>query len=297
MQRELVRVEPGEVEQVGDEAFEPAGLRRDHVGGADAGVLALDGAVGDRLGVAADRRQRRAQVVRHAEQERALVPAGDVEVGGHRVDRLRQAGQLVVVDVGRCRPRAERSPPAMRAGGGLHGRERAGHAARQVGGDERGDPERDGGGAEHRQAAAAEGPGVHVFGEHQHRCDRTDRRQRLGRRTRCCRRARSGSSPRAAPWCRGRRPSPRRAGSASHAAAAEQAAERLLRRRRSRRSATTAPFEARRVVLTRSRIRRSWRRPATVPVAACGSRQLPDELVELGCDDLGAVLHVVARGR
>ena len=36
VQRELVRVEPGEVEQVGDEALEPAGLGRDHVGGADA---------------------------------------------------------------------------------------------------------------------------------------------------------------------------------------------------------------------------------------------------------------------
>ena len=104
VQRELVRVEAGEVEEVGDQSFEPTRLRRDHVGGADARVHALDGAVGDRLRVAADRRERRAEVVRHAEQERALVPAGDVEVVGHRVDRVGEAGELVVAHVRRCRP-------------------------------------------------------------------------------------------------------------------------------------------------------------------------------------------------
>ena len=52
----------------------------DHVGGADAQLGLVDGAVGDRLGVALDRRERRAQVVRHAEQERALVTARGLEL-------------------------------------------------------------------------------------------------------------------------------------------------------------------------------------------------------------------------
>ena len=59
--------------------------------------------------------------------------------------------------------------------------------------------------------------------------------------------------------------------------------------------ATMAPFDARSVVFTRSRRRRSWRRPTTVPSAARAFGQLLDERVELGADDLGAVLHVVAR--
>ena len=113
VQRELVGVEAGEVEQVGDEAFEPAGLRRDHVGGADARVHALDGAVGDGLGVAADRRERRAQVVRHAEQERALVAARDVEVVGHRVDRVRRGWPARRRARRWCRPAPMRSPPAI----------------------------------------------------------------------------------------------------------------------------------------------------------------------------------------
>ncbi len=120
--------------------------------------IALDGAVGDRLGVAADRRERRAQVVRHAEQERALVPARDVEVAGHRVDRVGEAGELVVVHVGGVDPRGEVAA-GDRARGGLHGRERAGHAPGEVGGDERGDAERDRGGAEHRETVAAERAG------------------------------------------------------------------------------------------------------------------------------------------
>ena len=76
VERELVGVEAGEVEEVGDEALEPARLGRDHL--ARRGCCSsrpLDGAVGDRLRVPADRRERRAQVVRHAQEERALVPA------------------------------------------------------------------------------------------------------------------------------------------------------------------------------------------------------------------------------
>ena len=104
VQRELVGVEAGEVEEVGDEALEPARFRRDHVGGADARVPTLDRAVGDRLGVPADRGERRAQVVRHAQQEGSLVAARHVEVVGHRVDGEGEAGELVVVHRRSCRP-------------------------------------------------------------------------------------------------------------------------------------------------------------------------------------------------
>ena len=151
-QRELVGVEAGEVEEVGDEPLEPARLRRDHLGGADARVRALDRAVGDRLGVAADRRERRAQVVRHAQQERALVPLRLVELGGHRVDRVREAAELVVAHVGLVDPgrevaagdRRARSSPSPRSVGSGGARGTAATSAAIA--------ERDDRGAEHRAA-------------------------------------------------------------------------------------------------------------------------------------------------
>ena len=62
-------------------------------------------------------------------------------------------------------------------------------------------------------------------------------------------------------------------------------------------TATTAPFDARSVVFTRSRMRRIWRRPRDGAGGRACRRELFDQRVELGPDDLGAVLHVVARGR
>ena len=64
------------------------------------GVLAVERAVGERLGVAADRRERRAQVVRDAEQERALEPRAASSSAAIDVER--------VGDARRSRPRCDR---------------------------------------------------------------------------------------------------------------------------------------------------------------------------------------------
>ena len=53
-------------------------------------------AVGDRFGVALDRRERRAQVVRHRQQELPLESLRSFERLGHRVDRLGQRRELVL---------------------------------------------------------------------------------------------------------------------------------------------------------------------------------------------------------
>ena len=213
-----------------------AGATRDEITSAARmrASLALDGAVGDRFGVAADRGERRAQVVRHGEQERALEPTRDVERVGHGVDRVRQARRARRRGRRWCRPAPTKSPPAMRPGGGLHGRERAGHAAGQVRGDQGGDPERDGGGAEHRQAAAAERAGVHVLGEHEHRRGVADRRERLGDEHRVAVAPVLRVAREQRLWCRGRRRS-RPSGSVGVAPRCRAAGRAPPARRRSRR--------------------------------------------------------------
>ena len=163
-----MRVEPGQVEEVGDQPLEPARLGRDHLRGAQPRVLVVDGAVEHRLRVPADRGERSAEVVRHAQEEGTLVAARRVEPLGHRVDRPGEAAELVVGDVLGVDARRQVTggdPPR----GGFHRRERAGHAASEVGGDERGDAEREDRGAEDEPAAVAEGPAVHLVGEHDHR--------------------------------------------------------------------------------------------------------------------------------
>ena len=172
-------VEAREVEEVGDEPFESARLGHDDLGRAQLGFRVVDGAVEDRLRVATNRRERRAEVVRHAQQESPLVPPRSVEPFCHRVDRLGQAAELVVGNVLRVDPRrqvAGRDPP----GGGFHRREWAGHAAREVGRDEGGDDEREDRGTEHESAAVTEGPAVHLVGEHDHRRELVHLRERLG---------------------------------------------------------------------------------------------------------------------
>jgi hypothetical protein len=62
-QRELMGVEPREVEEIRDEPFETTRLGRDHLGGAQLSVLVVDGAVEDCLGVTTDRGERCAEVV------------------------------------------------------------------------------------------------------------------------------------------------------------------------------------------------------------------------------------------
>ena len=118
-ERELAGVDPGEVEEVGDEAFEPAGLGGDDARRVRVLLVRADRAVGHGLRVAADRGERGAQVVGDAEDERALHALRVLELRGHRVQRASQVRELVLgmtaeVDAGgevtrrdrprRCRP-------------------------------------------------------------------------------------------------------------------------------------------------------------------------------------------------
>ena len=67
--RDLLRLELGQVEQVADQAFQPPRLGDDHLG--RLGVV-LNGAVLDGLGEATDRGERGAQVVGDRQEELAF---------------------------------------------------------------------------------------------------------------------------------------------------------------------------------------------------------------------------------
>ena len=86
----------------------------DHGGGASAGVGVVDGAVGHRLGVPADRGEWGPEVVRDAEQERAFLAPGVVELLGHAVERGGELTELVGRMVRPRSTRAVRSPAAIR---------------------------------------------------------------------------------------------------------------------------------------------------------------------------------------
>ena len=86
-----MRVELGEVEDVADEPLEPVGLHGDHV---ERGVRAsrvLDDALAQRVDVAADRRQRRPQLVRDRHQEVALEL---LRLGQPRVISRKRVGEM-----------------------------------------------------------------------------------------------------------------------------------------------------------------------------------------------------------
>ena len=72
-QREAVRLELGQVEQVADQAAQAVGLVADDRVGLVPLVLGVDHVVRQRLHVAADGGQRRAQLVGHAHEEQPLV--------------------------------------------------------------------------------------------------------------------------------------------------------------------------------------------------------------------------------
>ena len=88
--RELAAVHAGEVEEVADESLEPAALDADH----PRRLVGAERAVGESLGVAADRRQRRLQLVADREQEVALGLARGRELLRHLVERLRERRNL-----------------------------------------------------------------------------------------------------------------------------------------------------------------------------------------------------------
>ena len=87
------------------------------------GLVGVERAVGEALGVAADRRQRRLQLVAHREQEVALGLARRGELLGHLVERLRERGELAralarqrLVALARPRARGSRRRRAGSAG-------------------------------------------------------------------------------------------------------------------------------------------------------------------------------------
>ena len=123
VERELARLQTGEVEQVADQPLQAPGLREHDLERRLALVLAVDDAVGDRLDVALDGGQRRAQLVRDAHQEVALVLARLLELARHLLEAVRELAELVralraqvhvVVAAARCArwPRSARAPGA-----------------------------------------------------------------------------------------------------------------------------------------------------------------------------------------
>ncbi len=167
---ELVRVEAREVEEIGDEALQAPCLGADDARGASLRVRVGEHAVGERLGVPADRGQRCPQVVRDAEQEGALVTARHLELLGHLIDRSGEAAQLVVRDPARVDPRREIAG-GDGAGRGLHRGDRRGESPREVRGGQRGNPEREERRSQDRAASVAEWTRLDLLGEHDDGCE------------------------------------------------------------------------------------------------------------------------------
>ena len=122
VERERARLEAGEVEQVADQPLQAPGLGEHDLERRLLLVLAVDHAVRDRLHVPLDRRQRRAQLVRDAHQEVALVLARLLQLARHLLEAQRQLAELVralrASDARRSRrARCARWPRSARAPG------------------------------------------------------------------------------------------------------------------------------------------------------------------------------------
>ena len=119
-------------------------LALDHL----AGALRRDDAVGEALGVAADRGQRRLQLVADREQERALGVLGVAELLRELVERRRELAELRrSLDRERIGALALGEPPARRGDPGHRARDGPREQERDDGGedgaDERGEREPD----------------------------------------------------------------------------------------------------------------------------------------------------------
>ena len=119
---EPVSLELREVEHVSDEALEPVGLRRDDLERRPNLVRLPDDAFADGLDVPADRGQRRAELVRHGHEERALELLRLRELVDHPAEALAQERDLVS-------PSSLRDLDVVTAGGDVLGRARE-HADR-----------------------------------------------------------------------------------------------------------------------------------------------------------------------
>src|SRR5262245_18599606 len=175
MDDESLLIESGEVDQVCDQTFEASRFDTDHPDR----VLGPQHTLVESLRVAADRRERRLQLVAHRQQERALGSTGAGELARHRIERFRETAhlgrpcereRLGLLAVGETTARARDSQhgPGDVAGEHRSHRHRE-EAADRACGDER-EPERPALGAhgacstqEQHDVGAARPGGVEVF--------------------------------------------------------------------------------------------------------------------------------------
>ena len=99
--REPVRVELRQVEHVADEPLEPDRLAGDDVERGPLELGVVEQPVADRVDVALDRGQRRAELVRDRHQELPLALLGRRQPRRHLVELLGQAADLVAAAAGR----------------------------------------------------------------------------------------------------------------------------------------------------------------------------------------------------
>ena len=92
---EVLRAQPGQVEQVADQPVQPLAPRPASTAPVRATSSRRDDPVGERLGVAAHGGQRGAQLVRHRQQELPLAPLAGGQGGVQAVEGVGQLGHLV----------------------------------------------------------------------------------------------------------------------------------------------------------------------------------------------------------
>ena len=127
--RELVPVHPREVEQVADEPLEPPRLEEDR----PRSLVGAERALAEALGVAADRGERRLQLVADREQEVALALARGRELRRHLVEGLRQRRELARALLRQRRRRLAGGEGVARLGDAAHGpHDRAGDDERRA---------------------------------------------------------------------------------------------------------------------------------------------------------------------
>jgi hypothetical protein len=122
--REAVRLELREIEDIADEALEPHALACDHLERRCADVRVFGHAFSQSVDVPADRRQRRAQLVRDGHEEVPLLLFGKRQTGGHLREAVREMSDLAAApDLGHvdvvvaardlvCRRRERENRPA-----------------------------------------------------------------------------------------------------------------------------------------------------------------------------------------
>ncbi len=176
--RENCRASIREVEEIRDEPLESTGLGGDDPRRVRLLRVGADRAVGHRLRVPADRGERCAEVVRHAQDERPLHPAGVLELRRHRVQGPGQVRELIVRMAAEIDARGQVAG-RDRPGGLAHGLERPGEAAGEEHRNDDRDPDRHERGDEEEAAGLAGRVLVDLLREEEDRRAARARRERL----------------------------------------------------------------------------------------------------------------------